>query len=704
MPRNFRALSVLFASSFTFILSSHAQTYTETPIAQFNDGNGSQPRGGLVQASDGNFYAAIAQGGSADGGTIVKVTPSGTLTVLYNSTGDGGTDGFNYTGPLTLGPDGALYGIASQGGSPADQYCYAGCGTVFKITTNGKFSVIHVFLDNGTDGYGPNGGLALASDGNLYGTASNGGKYSAGTIFQITTAGGYSTVYNFTAAGDLPGNAPVQGSDGYLYGTSNGGGSNTAGVFYKVALNGSGFTDLLNLDGVTYIGATATALAEGSDDNFYGASINGGDSTVCGGGCGQIFKITPAGKYSTLYSFTGGADGNEPFTAPVIASDGNFYGDVNADNFYACCGSLWKLTYGGEFSTIYTFTGGSDGAYPASSLMQANTGAIFGLTQEGGDYQTSPYGGDGVVFKLAASPALAAPVQLTFSSASVAAGTAVTLDWKVLNAFSTTAQQCYAFVQNAAAGAGTWTGKQSGSYSASTKLLTGSASITPTANGSYTYALTCGGVETGFATLTVTASTKKSSTTALTATPNPASVGQSVTLKATITGSGATPTGTVTFSYGSDVLHTATLSGAAASFAASTNGLPPGTYAITAKYSGDTNYNTSSGSNSVKLEESPTTTTLTASPTSVTPPASVTLTATVKRSASGASGTPTGSVTFYANGSDALVTVKLNSSGVAAINASSSGYPAGKYAITAKYLGDSSDVASTSAAVDVTVK
>ena len=90
--------------------------------------------------------------------------------------------------------------------------------------------------------------------------------------------------------------------------------------------------------------------------------------------------------------------------------------------------------------------------------------------------------------------------------------------------------------------------------------------------------------------------------------------------------------------------------------------------------------------------------------TSVTPPASVTLTATVNRPAAGASGTPTGSVTFYANGSDALATVKVNASGVATLTASSNSYPAGTYPITAKYLGDSSDTTSTSTAVSLTLQ
>jgi hypothetical protein len=296
-------------------------------------------------------------------------------------------------------------------------------------------------------------------------------------------------------------------------------------------------------------------------------------------------------------------------------------------------------------------------------------------------------------------------VQLSLSETKITLGASVTLSWKVLNAFSTTLQQCYAFVQSGATTGGAWTGKQAGTYSSSTKLYTGSATLKPTAAGTYTYALTCGGVESGIATLTVSGTSKTDSTTTLTATPNPATVGETVTLKATVTGSSGTPTGKVTYSVESVTLGSATLNGSGvASLAASSNGQAPGSYPVVASYGGSSTYNTSeSKAVTVTLNKAPTSTTLTASPTSVTPPADVTLTATVKRSASGATGTPTGNVVFSVNGVT-LATVKVDGSGVATLKASSQGQAAGKYPVTAKYGGDGSDNASTSTAVTVTVK
>ncbi len=149
---------------------------------------------------------------------------------------------------------------------------------------------------------------------------------------------------------------------------------------------------------------------------------------------------------------------------------------------------------------------------------------------------------------------------------------------------------------------------------------------------------------------------------------------------------------------------TVALNAGVASFMASTNGITPDTYPVIATYSGSSSYNSSvSSATNVVLSKAPTSTALTASPTSVTPPASVTLTATVKRSASGATGTPTGSVTFYYQ-SLSLGTAKLNGSGVATLSASSNGIAAGGYPITASYTGDSADNTSVSSAVTVTVK
>ena len=408
-----------------------------------------------------------------------------------------------------------------------------------------------------------------------------------------------------------------------------------------------------------------------------------------------LYKVSTAGTLVPVATFTNQSHVGIP-NKPFLASDGNFYLSSETGGL-AYSGLLFQETPTGGFESLSVLSSENLVGYdPLAPLTQASDGNFYGDTESGAE------NGTGSVFVLY-SDSLPAPIQLTFSDNPSTTGSPVTLNWKVLNAFSDTMQQCYAFVQGSQAGAGTWTGKQSGTYNSSTKQYSGSATITPTAAGTYTYALTCGGVESGFATLTVTAPKVASSTT-LTATPNPATVGQTVTLKAVVAGPNGTPAGTITFSIDGSTITTADLVSGSVLFPVPTSGLPLGTYPLVAAYSGNSSYDSSvSPTYNAVINAAPTTTTLQANPNPVTPPASVTFTATVKRSASGASGTPAGSVGFYF-GSNLLDTATVNAGGVATFTVSTSGLPAGSYPLTAKYLGDGSDVASVSQAVTAVVK
>jgi hypothetical protein len=266
---------------------------------------------------------------------------------------------------------------------------------------------------------------------------------------------------------------------------------------------------------------------------------------------------------------------------------------------------------------------------------------------------------------------------------SIVAGQSATLTWKVNNAFSHTMQRCFA--------SGGWSGLQA---------ISGTLTVKPAA--STTYALTCGGIETGIAAITVSVP-KDVTATALKITPNPIAPGATATLTATVTRVpvGGTPTGTVSFIYAGQTLATVTLNGAGvATLSAPTGTLPLGNYPITAQYNGDSNDDTSSGSATAMIRN-PTTTTLAAAPNPVTRPANVTLTATVKRGK--ASGTPAGKVNFLYAG-QSIGSGTLNPSGVATLTAATGSLPAGSYSVTAAYAGNGTDAASTSAAVVVTLK
>ena len=447
------------------------------------------------------------------------------------------------------------------------------------------------------------------------------------------------------------------------------------------------------------------ALVQSDNGNIYGITQYGGNSNSSTMG-GSVFYIDTTGAFHTLINFGCVSDapcisGTAPEGSFVQGSDGNLYGTTYAGGS-AGAGTVYQLPLdGSSATTLFSYCAGTsapcvNGSDPFGEFIIGPDANLYGTLASGGPAN------NGVAYFLSTSSFLKPPVQLSLSASTVAANTPVTLSWTVPYAYSKTLQVCGAFVQNFLTGAGNWSGLQTGTYA--NHAYSGSSVITPTAAGTYTYALTCGGRQSGFATLTVTPG-KSASTATLSASPTSVSVGQSVTLKATVTGSSGTPTGSVTFSADGATLATVNLNGSGvASLTASTNGTAPATYPVTATYNGNSSYNSSASKTvNVTLNKAPTTTTLTASPTSVTPPASVTLTATVKRSAPSTSGTPTGSVTFSTEGVT-LATVKLNASGVAKLTASSSGYPAAAYPIKAVYSPDASDTTSTSSPVTVTVQ
>jgi uncharacterized repeat protein (TIGR03803 family) len=177
-------------------IASPAQTFTT--LVNFNYTNGANPYFmSLVQGTDGNLYGTTEGGGANGSGTVFKVTPSGTLTTLYSfSAKTNCTDGSVPFGGLVLGTDGNFYGTTSEGGISADP-CGGDCGTVFKITPAGKLTTLHMF--DSTDGYAtPYGPLVQATNGNFYGTTQSGTVYSitGGTFTTLVTgdAGGYALI------------------------------------------------------------------------------------------------------------------------------------------------------------------------------------------------------------------------------------------------------------------------------------------------------------------------------------------------------------------------------------------------------------------------------------------------------------------------------------------------------------------------------
>jgi uncharacterized repeat protein (TIGR03803 family) len=215
----------------TIFEMSPAGALLQSVTVHQSNGEPGDLRAPLIQATNGNFYGTSYEGGGdTNAGSIFEFTPAGVVTTLHSFDGGAGGQGNRPYDGLLQGSDGNFYGTTEYGGT-------AELGTVFKITPSGDYTVLVNFTD--ANGQQPFASLIQATDGNFYGTASLGGTGSVGTIFRITPAGDFTTIYNFPnteALGAFPRAALVQGSDGNLYGTTMGGGANNYGTVFRLNL------------------------------------------------------------------------------------------------------------------------------------------------------------------------------------------------------------------------------------------------------------------------------------------------------------------------------------------------------------------------------------------------------------------------------------------------------------------------------------
>jgi uncharacterized repeat protein (TIGR03803 family) len=331
---------------------------------------------GVLQGRDGNFYGGSYQGGTNSLGTIYKITPAGVPTVIYNLTAADGNPQCNPSVAI-LGSDGNFYGTCS----------YNSNGYIFKVTPGGVFTHLHDFT--GTDGKEPF--LTFqGSDGNLYGGCQSGGSGGTGTILKISTTGTLTTIYSF--ASGAPYYEPaglVQSSNGNFYGVAYTGSGTQGGVFKLTA--GGVFTPLHDFVGGASDGASPSGFALGTDGNFYGVTQYGGVNNQ-----GTVYKFTPGGMFTLLHSFNVNTDGGEYPGAPLTqASDGNFYGTAVNCNTFGCTfpENIFKITPAGGYTSLAAFDT-TNGAYPFAGVVQDTDGIFYGVTDQGG---TS---GQGVFYSL----------------------------------------------------------------------------------------------------------------------------------------------------------------------------------------------------------------------------------------------------------------------------------------------------------------
>lgn len=390
-----------------------------TTLVNFNGTNGGNPAGSLIQGRDGKLYGTAFDGGSNNNkiclgggcGTVFKISARGTLTTLYNFCAETNcADGANPAAPLLLGRDGNVYGITEIGGAN-------GSGTVFKITASGRLTTLYNWCsqqscaDGAYVNFPETGSFVQATDGNFYGTNDTGGAAFVGTVFKLTPSGVLTTLYSFCsqtncADGVYP-TGLIQATDGNFYGTTQFGGTNRNGTVFRITPSGElttlySFCSQTNCtDGAVPFGPLVQAI----DGNFYGTTEAGGTSTnkLCGGFCGTVFKITAGGGLTTLYNFCSLAnctDGASPAFSLVQATDGNYYGSTLGGNGNSQYG-ITVFRLIPEGSLTTLHTFDTVSQGP-DALFQATTGIFYGVTLEGGTSNNCGSLTCGVAFSLAA--------------------------------------------------------------------------------------------------------------------------------------------------------------------------------------------------------------------------------------------------------------------------------------------------------------
>jgi uncharacterized repeat protein (TIGR03803 family) len=373
MYRQFTRNSAILASLMILAPTAHAgppdtAKSSQHVIYTFTGGiDGAQPEVGLLTDTSGNLYGTTATGGADKAGVVYEVTQAGAEKVLYTFTG--GNDGGD-PGGLLLDASGNLYGGTYKGGAHA-------AGVVFKLTPQGSYSVLHTFT-GGNDGARPEPTIYEDGAGNLYGAAALGGSQGAGVIFKIAASGKYSVLYTFTGGSD--GAEPsgiVMDKSGDIYGATAFGGANQVGVIFKLTSKGK--------ETVLYTFTGGSDGARPSPGIALDSSGNIDDVTVLGGAdnAGVAFQVSAKGKYKLLYTFTGGSDGGEPDGGVVLDSAGNLYGPTLAGGKDAA-GVLFRISPKGRDTTLYTFTGGTDGGQPSGRVVVDKSGDVFGVAQAGG--------------------------------------------------------------------------------------------------------------------------------------------------------------------------------------------------------------------------------------------------------------------------------------------------------------------------------
>ncbi len=402
------APAIVIVLALTVVLTPAAQAQTFQVIYNFTGGiGGVYPFASLAIDKAGNIYGTTELGGAGGFGMVFELAPKNSgwiFNPLYSF--QGGSDGKSPEAPLTIGPDGSLYGTTVFGGND-------NCGIVFNlrpgptrpssVLTPWRETVLHNLGQSNSDGRNPYAGVTLDRAGNVYGTTADGGYAGNGIVFELTPAGdrwNESVLHTFAGPGDAA--APFSGltmdSAGDLYGTTLSGGVMGNGAVYELTPSGSEWTEKVlysfqyGMDG----GDVYAGLILDPEGILYGAAATAG---AYGGG--TVYQLTPSNgnwTFKTLYALSG-IEG--PYSSLVMDAAGNLYGTNVFDGAYGY-GSVFKLTpqYGGwAYTDLHDFTGGTDGGYPYGGLVLDRQGNLYGVAPRGGNPNYC-FDGCGVIFEV----------------------------------------------------------------------------------------------------------------------------------------------------------------------------------------------------------------------------------------------------------------------------------------------------------------
>jgi|HubBroStandDraft_6_1064221.scaffolds.fasta_scaffold42519_2 uncharacterized repeat protein (TIGR03803 family) len=364
---------------------AHAQTFSVLYGFLGYPTDGGNSYGDLIQDSDGNLYGTTYYGGSDDHGTIFKIDPSGTRTILYTFLHSDIAAGAFPQGGLFRDPEGNLYGTTFAGGNSN-----CNCGTIFKLDTSNNLTTLHQF-NSYTSGRYPESRL-LDVKGTLYGTTAGGGgacssaNGGCGVVFSLNSAGRYAVVHEFTgtADGSQPGDL-IRDSAGNLYGAAELDGPDGFGTVFEIDTSGT-FAILHTFTGGSDGGYPQGRLLRDVNGNIHGVAGTAADRLDQG----EVFHLDASGTLSVLRTFTNPAKGLHPLS--LLDVGGVLYGATYGGGDTNCdvsgignegCGVLFQIGKTGEYSVVHTFEM-TDGEQPTGALTLGIDGIVYGVTLKGG--------------------------------------------------------------------------------------------------------------------------------------------------------------------------------------------------------------------------------------------------------------------------------------------------------------------------------